>query len=565
MDGEGLVEAGRAAVGNAHGDRVAGLGLEVEHAVVDDQLVAVAAADAEGTKITGSHDAVAGGITGIHITSGEGADGEAATGVGVLIDAAVAQGDVGWCLVEIIHADGEGLFEAGRAAVGNAHGNRVAGLGFKVEHAVVDDQLIAVAAADAEGAKVTGSHDAVAGGIAGIHIAAGEGADGEAAAGVGVLIDAAVAQADVGRRIVGVADRKGKALGLAEAAVGDGDHHAVIADIGVKRGAGKGGRAIVVVDQAQPGRHGRGAEAQGVAVGVTGAEGVAVGRVFAGAGLRCRVEAWGGVDVDRQGLVKSQAAAVGDAHRHLVAGLAGVIQSACTQHQLRVVGTGERECGGIRTADNAEAGTVAGVLIAGRKRTHGEAAAGVGAFVDPRIAQRDVAGCLVGIGDRDGDHFAVTGAACVGDLHGDVVRGGRFIVQQSGICHRDLAAVGVDREAAAGIVGQAQGLCAEHGLGIEFDHVGVQLAGAGIVPLAVAEKHLGVAFAAEKIVRLAGNPVGVVAGCERTAAGAVPEVFAVVAAGEPMPLVVGGLICRADPAVVRGGGDQRVHQVVFIG
>ena len=67
----------------------------------------------------------------------------------------------------------------------------------------VEDQI---AAADREDGCIGPAVDAVAGGIAGILIGGGQGTDGVAATGVGVLIDRAARQGHQGRRFVDIGD-----------------------------------------------------------------------------------------------------------------------------------------------------------------------------------------------------------------------------------------------------------------------------------------------------------------------------------------------------------------------
>ena len=87
------------------------------------------------------------------------------------------------------------------ATVGNPHGDFIAGLGFKIEDAISQDQI---AAADREDGCIGAAVDAVGGGVAGILIGGGQGTDGGPATGVGVLIDAAARQGHQGRRFVDI-------------------------------------------------------------------------------------------------------------------------------------------------------------------------------------------------------------------------------------------------------------------------------------------------------------------------------------------------------------------------
>ena len=64
------------------------------------------------------------------------------------------------------------------------------------------------------------------------------------------------------RYIVDVGHVDRKVLGRRERAVEDRQHHVVRAHRGVARGAREGGGAVAVVAQAQPGRQGRGRDAQ---------------------------------------------------------------------------------------------------------------------------------------------------------------------------------------------------------------------------------------------------------------------------------------------------------------
>ena len=75
-----------ATVGNPDGDFIAGLGLEIEGSVGQDQ---VAAANGEEGGIGAAVDAVGGGVAAVFVGGGQGTDGVPGAGVGVLIDAAV--------------------------------------------------------------------------------------------------------------------------------------------------------------------------------------------------------------------------------------------------------------------------------------------------------------------------------------------------------------------------------------------------------------------------------------------------------------------------------------------
>ena len=337
VDCEGFAIGQTAAVGDQDRHVVAGRGLEVEQAAVGDRDLAGGGVDGEaaaGVVRQAVGRAVACVRVGRRDRTDRGAD------CGVLGHIVAGEIQVRRPLVDVADVDREGLAVGQAAAVSDPDRHVVAGGVLEVEQRAVRDGDLAGGAVDGETA--TGVvRQCKACRIGRIRIRCRDSAHRRPVG--GILVDGVAGQRQVHRRLVLVRDGDREDLGVGQpAGIGDPDRDVVTA------------RGLEVEQSAV--RHGDltrgGVDGEAPAGVVCQAIGGAVAGIGVGRRDRAHAGSISGVlghriagqveirrrlvdvaDVDREGFAVGQAAAVGDLHRHVVAGRALEVQQAAVRHR----------------------------------------------------------------------------------------------------------------------------------------------------------------------------------------------------------------------------------------